>query len=1206
LLNGDAVASVTLASAGAAASATVTSSPYGITPSAAAGTGLGNYTISYANGLLTVAPASLTVTANSRSKTYGQIVTFVGTEFTTAGLLNSDAVTSVTLTSAGAAAAASVSGSPYQILPAAAAGAGLINYAITYIAGALTVNPIALTITANNRTKNFGQTVTFAGTEFTATGLLNSDAVTSVTLISAGAAATATVAGSPYPIVPSTAVGTGLANYTITYVNGLLTVGTGGLTVTWASPAPITYGAALSSSQLNATATEPGNFTYTPTNGTVLNTGTNILTLVFNPNDTADYNSVTNTVSLVVEPALLTVTADSANRVYGQANPAFTAVLVGVTNGDSITATASCSATAASPVGTYSIVPGPAVGTDLTNYAISYANGSLTVSPASLTITANSRGKTYGQTVTFAGTEFTTAGLAGGDAVTSVILTSSGAAATATVVGSPYNIVPSGAVGAGLANYTITYGNGLLTVNPAALTITANSRIKTYGQPVTFAGIEFTSGGLVNGDTVNSVTLTSPGAAATATVVGSPYNIVPGGAVGTGLANYTITYGNGLLTVNPAALTITANNRTKTYGQTVTFAETEFTASGLLNNDTVNSATLNSPGAAATAAVASSPYAIFPTAAVGTGLANYTITYANGTLTVSPAALSVTADNRSKTYGRTVTFAGTEFTTAGLVNGDTVTSVTLTSLGSTATATTTGSPYPIVPSAALGNGLGNYTITYLNGVLTVVQGTPLVAWATPIPILYGAGLGSSQLNAIANVPGAFAYSPTNGVVLNSGPTTLSVLFTPADTADYNSVTDTVTLTVLPAPLTVTAASFSRPFGTANPAFTGTITGLTNNDDITVTYSCSATAASPVGSYPIVPSLIDPDDRQTNYTVSLVDGILLVGHPSEVLSWLEPAPITYGQGLGSSQLNATVNVPGSFAYAPVNGSVLNTGTNTITVIFTPTDMVDYNSLTDTVSVVVLPAPLTVTAVNASRVYGQANPSFTVILVGVTNNDLLTATANCSATSASPVGTYPIVPDTITGTDLTNYTITYTDGELTVAPASLTITADNQTKTYGQTLTFAGTEFTASGLLNGDTVTSVTLTSAGAAAAATVGGSPYPIIPSGAAGSGLANYNLAYVNGLLTVTGGAITSPTIQSAAQSGNLFTFTWSATANQMYQIQSTTNLSQNVWSNVGAPLTATGSTASGSDTIASWPTFYRIMVVPWAHLDTVLRIEGL
>ena len=56
-------------------------------------------------------------------------------------------------------------------------------------------------------------------------------------------------------------------------------------------------------------------------------------------------------------------------------------------------------------------------------------------------------------------------------------------------------------------------------VTPAPLTITANDRIKQYGQTVVFAGTEFSTSGLLGGDSVSSVTLASPGAAATATVL---------------------------------------------------------------------------------------------------------------------------------------------------------------------------------------------------------------------------------------------------------------------------------------------------------------------------------------------------------------------------------------------------------------------------------------------------------------------------------------------------------------------------------------------------------------------------------------------------------------------------------------------------------------------------------------------------------------
>jgi hypothetical protein len=93
--------------------------------------------------------------------------------------------------------------------------------------------------------------------------------------------------------------------------------------------------------------------------------------------------------------------------------------------------------------------------------------------------------------------------------------------------------------------------------------------------------------------------------------------------------------------------------------------------------------------------------------------------------------------------------------------------------------------------------------------------------------------------------------------------------------DFSSVTDSVILVVSPAPLTVTAANSSQPYGQINLAFTGAITGVTNGDNITAAYNCSATANSPVGAYPIVPSLVDSDSRQTNYTINLVNGTLTV-------------------------------------------------------------------------------------------------------------------------------------------------------------------------------------------------------------------------------------------------------------------------------------------------------------------------------------------
>src|SRR5207302_1599489 len=179
--------------------------------------------------------------------------------------------------------------------------------------------------------------------------------------------------------------------------------------------------------------------------------------------------------------------------------------------------------------------------------------------------------------------------------------------------------------------------------------------------------------------------LTSTGAPGTATVGGYP--IVASAAVGSGLGNYNIVYHDGTLTVDAIRLDITVNNQSKNYGATFSFTGTEFrTGAGQLkNSDTVTSVTLSSAGAAATATVAGSPYTITPSAAVGSGLGNYIISYHDASigLTVNAIVLDITANNQSKTYGVTFTFTGTEFTTGAgqLVKGDRVTSLPFTRTG---------------------------------------------------------------------------------------------------------------------------------------------------------------------------------------------------------------------------------------------------------------------------------------------------------------------------------------------------------------------------------------------------------------------------------------------------------------------------------------------------------------------------------------------
>src|SRR5208337_519192 len=218
------------------------------------------------------------------------------------------------------------------------------------------------------------------------------------------------------------------------------------------------------------------------------------------------------------------------------------------------------------------------------------------------------------------------------------------------------------------------------TVASALLTITPKT-----GQSMVYGGavpvLIYTYTGLVNGDT-NATSSSSVGG----------YPITVGTLAATG--NYTIgTFNPGTLTVNAAALTITANNDSKTYGTLKTFSGTAFTETGLVNGDTITGVTETSTGAGSSTTLGT--YPIVPSAATGTGLSNYTIGYVNGTLTVNPATLTITANNDSKTYGTLKTFSSTAFAETGLVNGDTITGVTETSAGA-ATSATVGT-YNIVP-----------------------------------------------------------------------------------------------------------------------------------------------------------------------------------------------------------------------------------------------------------------------------------------------------------------------------------------------------------------------------------------------------------------------------------------------------------------------------------------------------------------------------
>jgi hypothetical protein len=190
-----------------------------------------------------------------------------------------------------------------------------------------------------------------------------------------------------------------------------------------------------------------------------------------------------------------------------------------------------------------------------------------------------------------------------------------------------YDIVASDAAGTGLSNYDIKYVAGTLTVDPAALTITATNDSKTYGVTKTLS--LYSTFGLVNSDQVTGVTLASDGAVNTANV--NSYDIVASDAAGTGLSNYDIKYVAGTLTVNKANLTVTADAKTKVAGDTDPALTYQVTAGGLVGEDAFTGALTRATGESA------GDYAITKgTLALND---NYNLTYVGAFLTVSPVVV---------------------------------------------------------------------------------------------------------------------------------------------------------------------------------------------------------------------------------------------------------------------------------------------------------------------------------------------------------------------------------------------------------------------------------------------------------------------------------------------------------------------------------------------------------------------------------------
>ena len=432
--------------------------------------------------------------------------------------------------------------------------------------------------------------------------------------------------------------------------------------------------------------------------------------------------------TLTVSQAVLTVTANNTNRAYGLANPAFTASYTGFVSGDTTNVLSGgpsliTTATTNSPVGNYTITA--ALGTlSATNYSFNFVNGTMAVGSTILTVTVNNLSRVYGATNPALTVNY--AGFINGDSTN--VLTGAPALTTGATTNSPVGVyvITNGPGNLSAANYSFNFVNGALTVTQAVLTVTANNVTRMYGSTNPVLTVSYT--GFINGDATNA--LTGAPVLATSAATNSPVGgyVITNSPGNLSAVNYNFTFVNGSLTVTQAVLVVSANNTNRIYGAT----NPVFTASytGFFNGDSPG--VLTGSPTLTTIAVTNSPVGIYLITATNGTLAatNYSFSLANGILTVSNAALTITASNQSKIYGQTTGVCRDGIHIGGLLNGDTVSSASLSSAGSPATATVAGSPYSIVVTNAVGIGLTNYTISYVNGSMTVGKATVTVRRTT--------------------------------------------------------------------------------------------------------------------------------------------------------------------------------------------------------------------------------------------------------------------------------------------------------------------------------------------------------------------------------------------------------------------------------------------------------------------------------------------
>ncbi len=429
----------------------------------------------------------------------------------------------------------------------------------------------------------------------------------------------------------------------------------------------------------------------------------------------------------------------------------------------------------------------------------------------------------------------------------------SGKTVTVSLVSADYT--PTGTTN--LSNYTLptSISGAVGSISKAALTATGNSASVTYnGANQSVSG--FTVSGLQGNDTVSSLS-TVVASGATGKNAGSYTNTVTAGTE----TNYTVSTVNGSLAIAKANATVTANSGTSTYNgadQTVS----GFTASGLVGGESPS--VLTGVSASRTEKNAGT-YAITASGTDG----NYNLTFVDGSMVTSKAALTATGNSASVTYnGANQSVAG--FTVSGLQGSDTV-----------------GSLSSVVASGATGKNAGsytntvtagtetNYTVSTVNGSLAIAKAA-LTATGNSASVTYNganqsvSGFTVSGLQGSDTVDSLSTVAATGATGKNAGSYTNTV--TSGTETNYTVSTVNGSLAIAKANATVTANSGTSTYTGADQTVSGfTASGLVGGESPSVLTDVSASRTEKnAGTYATTASGTDG-----NYNLTFVDGSMVI-------------------------------------------------------------------------------------------------------------------------------------------------------------------------------------------------------------------------------------------------------------------------------------------------------------------------------------------